>query len=124
MNGYLWVTGTLFLLVGVRALLKPIEAVAMLYAIEASSVDARNYLRSGAGGVAISSGLTMIMAPFVPELVFPALVVAVVILGGLVFGRLVSLLLDGNPSVVPWIAGSIEALGLASGTYWLTNLPL
>lgn len=66
----------------------------------------------------------MIAAVFVPELVFPALILAVVILGGLVFGRLVSLLLDGNPSIVPWIAGGIEALGLASGTYWLTNLPL
>ncbi len=124
MNGYLIVTGALFAIVGLRALLKPVEAVAMLYAIEANTVDARNYLRSGAGGVAISSGGTMILAVFVPQLAFAALVVAVVILGGLVFGRLTSLLLDGNPSVVPWIAGMIELLGLASGTYWLANFPL
>ncbi|MDP9139396.1 MAG: DUF4345 domain-containing protein [Pseudomonadota bacterium] len=124
MNGYLLVTGVLFLLVGLRALLKPVEAVAMLYALEANTVDAKNYLRSGAGGVAISSGLTMIIAVFVPQLAFAALVVAIVILGGLVFGRLVSLLLDGNPSIVPWIAGIIELLGLASGTYWLANFPI
>ncbi len=124
MNGYLIVTGGLFVLVGLRALLKPVEAVAMLYALEANTVDAKNYLRSGAGGVAISSGLTMIIAVFVPQLAFAALMIAVVILGGLVFGRLVSLLLDGNPSVIPWIAGVIELLGLASGTYWLSNFPL
>lgn len=47
MNGYLLRTGALFALVGLRALLKPVEAVAMLYAMEAGSVDARNYLRSG-----------------------------------------------------------------------------
>ncbi len=122
MNGYFVVTGLLFLLVGLRALLNPIAAVATPYSLTADSVDAKNYLRSGAGGVAIACGGVFLAAVFVPSLAFAALVVAVTLLGGLVSGRLFSLAVDGQPGITPWIAGAAECLGLVMGLYWLWQL--
>lgn len=122
MIGYLVVTGVLFLLVGLRALLKPVEAVANPYGLTADEVDAKNYLRSGAGGVAIACGVVFLLAVFMPSLRLPAMVVAVAVLGGLFFGRLFSLVVDGMPGPVPWIAGTLEGVGMAFGVYWLVQM--
>lgn len=116
---YLVITGLIFLIVGIRALLKPVEAVAIPYSLTGNNVDARNYLRSGAGGVAIAAGALMMASAFIPTLTLSGAMVSVVILGGLVFGRLVSLALDGNPGITPWVSGAFELLGLLSGAYWL-----
>lgn len=116
---YLVITGLIFLIVGLRALLQPVEAVAIPYSLTGNNVDAKNYLRSAAGGVAIAAGALMVASAFIPSLTLSGAIVAVVILGGLVFGRLVSLVLDGNPGIVPWISGMFELLGLLSGAYWL-----
>lgn len=116
---YLVITGLIFLIVGVRALLKPVEAVAIPYSLTGNNTDAKNYLRSAAGGVAIAAAGLMIAGAFVPTLTLPGVLVSIVILGGLVFGRTVSVLLDGSPGIVPWISGFFELLGLVSGLYWL-----
>jgi len=116
---YLVITGLIFAIVGIRALLKPVEAVAIPYSLTGINVDAKNYLRSGAGGVAIAAGILMLTGAFVPTLTLSGAMVAVVILGGLVAGRLFSLLVDGNPGIVPWISGMFELLGLLSGLYWI-----
>ena len=50
MTAYLLVTGSIFLFFGLGALFKPIETIAFPYSLNADSVDAKNYLRSGAGG--------------------------------------------------------------------------
>lgn len=120
MTGYLFVNGVIFLIVGLRALFKPLEAVADPYGLTAEGVDAKNYLRSGAGGVAIAAGAVQIAGVFLPVLALPALVMVVTMLGGLVVGRLISVALDGNPGLVPWISGALETLGLVLGGYWLT----
>ena len=116
---YLVITGLIFVIVGLRGLLQPEAAIAIPYSLDASSVDARNYLRSGAGGVAIAAGGVIVAGAFVPALMLSAAIIAVTILGGLVFGRVVSLSLDGTPGVVPWVSGFFELLGLISGAYWL-----
>lgn len=116
---YLVITGVLFLIVGFRALLQPVEAIALPYSLNAKSIDARNYLRSGAGGVAIAAAGVMIAGAFIPALTLAATLIPVTILGGLVFGRLVSVFLDGNPGITPWISGAFELLGFVSGAYWL-----
>lgn len=116
---YLVITGVIFLIVGVRALLKPVEAVAIPYSLTGNNVDAKNYLRSGAGGVAIAAGALITAGAFVPTLTLSGAMVSVVILGGLVLGRLFSVAVDGNPGIVPWISGMFELLGLLSGLYWI-----
>ncbi|PTU30084.1 DUF4345 family protein [Stenotrophobium rhamnosiphilum] len=116
---YLVITGALFLIVGLRALFRPVEAIAVPYSLSAKSIDAKNYLRSGAGGVAIAAGAVMVASAFIPSLTLAGVLISMTILGGLVFGRVVSLLLDGNPGITPWISGFFELLGFLSGAYWL-----
>lgn len=116
---YLVITGLVFLLVGIRALLQPVSAVAIPYSIQANNIDAKNYLRSSAGGVTIAASGLLFAGAFVPSLTLAAALLAVTILGGLIFGRLVSLIIDGMPGIAPWFSGFFELLGLLSGVYWL-----
>ncbi len=66
--------------------------------------------------------MVFIAAAFIEALAFPALVMAVVIMGGLLFGRLVSLALDGRPGLVPRIAAGGESIGFVLGLYWLSQI--
>ncbi len=122
MLGYLFINGLIFLIVGLRALLKPTEAVAIPYSLEGHHVDAKNYLRSAAGGVTIACALVQLAAPFYQPLQLPALVLVVTVLGGLVAGRLFSMIVDGVPGLVPLISGSLELVGFVLGVYWLHDL--
>jgi hypothetical protein len=119
MTGYLIVTGLFFLVVGLRALLKPVEAVAIPYNLTAETTDGKNYLRAGAGGVTLACAAVMLTGAFVAPLQFAAAVVSVTVLGGLLFGRAVSLALDGSPGAVSWISACFELLGFVSGMLWL-----
>jgi hypothetical protein len=123
MNGYLWVNGSIFLIIGLRCLVSPVEAVAIPYSFTADSKDARNYLRASAGGVTITSGLLLMAGGFSTHYAFAALMLAITLFAGLVFGRIVSLFADGKPSVIPLIAGSLELLGLLFGIFWFSRLP-
>jgi hypothetical protein len=119
MTGYLIVMGILFLLVGLRALLKPIEAVATPYELQGESADAKHYLRSGTGGVTIACGAVMVAGGFLPSLEFAALLLPVTVLGGLLFGRAYSLAVDGSPGIVAWVSAVLELVGFALGVFWL-----
>lgn len=119
MSGYLLITGIFFVLVGLRALFQPIEAVAIPFDLKADGANAKNYLRSGTGGVSIACGAVMLWGCKVTAIAFPATLMAVTILGGLVVGRLVSVALDGIPGPVPWISFALELLGFVSGLFWL-----
>ncbi len=119
MTAYLAVTGFVFLIVGLRALLQPVVAVAEPYSLAAETVDAKHYLRSGAGGVTLACAAVLLAGAFISDLTFTATVLAVTILGGLVLGRLFSVAVDGSPGPTPWVSGGVELLGLVSGLYWL-----
>jgi hypothetical protein len=61
---YLLVTGLLFLVFGLLALFRPVQTIAFPYSLHAESVDAKNYLRSGAGGVTVACAGVFIAASF------------------------------------------------------------
>ena len=119
MTAYLVINGILFLVVGLRALLKPVDAVAEPFDLKVEGVDGLNYLRSGAGGVAIACGGVILAGGFVPALAFSGVVLCVTVLGGLVAGRLFSWAVDGQPGAFPIFSGLLEALGLGFGVFWL-----
>ncbi|MEK6807065.1 MAG: DUF4345 family protein [Pseudomonadota bacterium] len=122
MVGYLWFNGVIFLIIGIRCLVSPVEAVAIPYSMQADSKDARNYLRASAGGVTITSGVLLMVGGFSTQYTFAALMLAITLFAGLVFGRIVSLFADGKPSVIPFIAGSLELLGLLFGIFWFAQI--
>jgi len=53
----------------------------------------------------------------------PATWAAVLILGGFVAGRLISLGIDGVPNTVAWATVVLESLGLVIGLFLLRNRP-
>lgn len=119
MEAYLLITGGLFALVGLRALLSPIAAVATPFGFAADGADTRHFIRSGTGGATLGLGLAMIAGGLLPAYALAGVVVGVAALGGLLFGRLFSLFADGIPGWPARISALFEALGLASGLYWL-----
>lgn len=119
MLGFLVITGIIFIIVGLRALLKPIEAVAEPFSLQAQGADALNHLRASSGGVTIVAGLVAIGALFSVTLTLPALILMNVILGGLFVGRLYSLWADGKPGPMIWIAWGFEVFGLVQALLWL-----
>jgi len=119
MEGYLLVTGALFILVGLRALIGPVGAVARPFGIAADTPDTLHYIRSGSGGVALGCGSAMIAGGILPAYALAGLVVGVAVLGGLVAGRLYSLVVDGRPGRIALMSGGFEAFGLISGLYWM-----
>ena len=122
LNWFLGINGVAFLIVGLRGLFTPIAAVAEPFGIEAKGVDAKNYLRSGTGGVSTAGGMVLLLAMWTPKLQLPAVVMVVTMLGGLLAGRAYSLVVDGAPGAVPWISGFFESLGLLFGVLWLGTL--
>lgn len=106
-------------MVGVRALLRPVETVALPNSLGAENIDAKNYLRAGAGGVTVACAAVMIAGAFAQFLAYAALVLSIIVMGGLVFGRLVSWGMDGKPGMFPLLSGAGEAMGLVFGLYWL-----
>lgn len=119
MFSYLLITGLIFLVIGARAILRPVETVAIPNSLGASDVDAKNYLRAGAGGVTLACAAVMLAGAFLTSLAYPALVLSVTVMGGLVFGRTVSWGLDGKPGMFLVMSGVGEAVGFVLGCYWL-----
>lgn len=119
LNLYLGITGVVWLAIGLRALVQPEANVAIPNGLQILDVDGRNYLRSGAGGVTLAGSLLFFAAIGYPRLAFPAVVLAVVVLGGLLSGRLYSLIVDGSPGLVPWVSGVFELIGLLFSLFWL-----
>jgi len=119
MTVYLLITGSLFMLFGVRALFSPVRAVALPNSISADTVDGKSFLRAGSGGVTVAFALAMIAGPFVSGLAQPALWLAVLTLGGLLAGRVVGVVADGVPGITVRIAALGEAVGFGFGCYWL-----
>ena len=123
MDVYLYITGGFFLFFGVNGLLRPQQSVAYPFSMVADDIDARHYLRAGAGGVTVALALLFIAGGLVPQLGFTSLVCAVVVMAGLLLGRVTSLILDGRPSTFIFGAAFGELLGVVFGLFWLSQIP-
>ena len=93
--------------------------MAIPFSLGVDDVDAKSFIRSGAGGVTVACAAVLIAGAFVESLSYAALVLAITIMGGLVFGRMMSWRLDGKPGMFTMISGGGEALGFVFGVFWL-----
>lgn len=119
MLGFLVITGIIFVLVGLRALFKPVAAVAAPFGLQVEGTDGLNHLRSSSGGVTIVAGAVAIATVFSAALMLPALILMNVLLGGLFLGRLYSLIVDGKPGPLIWLSWGFEVFGLVQALLWL-----
>ena len=119
MIGYLFVTGLIFALVGLYALLDPNGALGVPLGLHIETVSSFSQERGSAGGVVLVAGLFMMASARYRKLTLPALWLVTLVLGGLEFGRLVSLVVDGVPGKVVWVYSAFEILGLVQGIFWL-----
>lgn len=119
MRIFLFITGVIFLIVGLRALIDPVHAVAEFFGFSVQSVNGMNQLRASAGGVTVLCGAYMIASCFRPKWTYAALAVTTLVLGGLVFGRIVSLFADGLPGTTIYVSFALELFGLVQAAFWL-----
>ena len=77
MTVYLAINGVLFVLLGLRVMLKPLEAIAAPFGLGVSGPDSMNYLRSGPGGVTVAAGILMLMGLAIPSLQITGVILAV-----------------------------------------------
>lgn len=107
---FLSVVGLIFLGLGSFNLFFPVAGMAG-FEIQIAAVSALNEIRANYGGMYFAMGLLFVSGAFVGALRFPALLVVALFTGGLVLGRLLSLVLDGWPNLVLWGLFALEAIG-------------
>ncbi len=104
---FLILTGLAFLNIAVQAIINP-QSVMDFVNVELGNISARNSIRAFYGGVNLFFGLFLIYGAF--KMQKEALVLTVLYGGGFVFGRIYSILLEGNPSSFIWTWLCIESV--------------
>ena len=118
---FLLLTGLGFAGVGVVNLILPKLGIA-LFEIELSSASALSEIRANYGGMHALFGMFLIIGAFKIHVQRIALLIVAVFTGGLVLGRLTSLLMDGSPNAGIWLLLSAEAvLCLAASVLYVSH---
>ncbi len=116
---FLAITGFIFAVVGLYALLDPVAAVASTVGFQLEGVNSYNQLRASAGAVPFVVGLFMMASVKRSAWAIPALWSVSLILGGLVMGRAISILIDGIPGNSNLTMMGLEAFGFIQAVFWL-----
>lgn len=112
---YLAAVGLLFLFMGARTVLKPVEAFASPNGFQAGGVDAMSYGRSHPGGATVSCGAVLLTGAWFPQMQLAALILAVTLFAGFTFGRAVSRIVDGKPGRNARFGAAVEGIGFMLG---------
>jgi hypothetical protein len=112
--GALLVIGLAFCAVGYLGLVAPNAILDPLDLVwkDITSRSARNELTATYGGMHAALGLFFVIAAFVPSIRLGALLAASAFMGGLVTGRIVSLVRDGLPGLLPMALLVVELMGV------------
>lgn len=94
---FLLLSGMGFILIGVNTFRDPIAAMAGVE-LGVQSINALNEVRANYGGMQMGIGLLLISAALMTWLTRPALLALSLVTGGLVIGRLMSVMIDGMPN--------------------------
>ncbi len=112
------VSGLLFIMIGVASLLDPAGAIAPT-GIEIHTIAGHNEVRANYGGMILVLGLYFLAGALRPPLRSQTLLVLALFCTGLVLGRSVSLVVDGNPGLMmnSFLALEVLAAALAMGCW-------
>lgn len=108
-KAYLIFAGILVIPIGMIYGLAPVKVLPMVLDITVEGTDQIHIYRA-IMCLYISMGLFWIMSAFREEWIAPAIITTVFFAGGLVLGRLISLFIDGIPSLLLIIYIVLEAL--------------
>lgn len=118
-RAYLAISALAFFAIGLNTLLDPARAMAGVELLP-GSVSALNEVRANYGGLQVAFGLMLAAGALRTAWTDGALWVSAAICGGLLAGRLLSLMLDGAPNTTVQMLAGIEAVSLllAAGLLW------
>ena len=94
---FLLLSGMGFILIGVNTFRDPVAAMAGVE-LGVQSINALNEVRANYGGMQMGIGLLLVSAALMTWLTRPALLALSLVTGGLVVGRLMSIMIDGTPN--------------------------
>lgn len=94
---FLLLSGLGFILIGVNTFRDPVAAMAGVE-LGVQSINALNEVRANYGGMQMGIGLLLVSAALMTWLTRPALLALSLVTGGLVIGRLMSVMIDGMPN--------------------------
>ena len=94
---FLLLSGLVFILIGVNTFRDPVAAMAGVE-LGVQSINALNEVRANYGGMQMGIGLLLVSAALMTWLTRPALLALSLVTGGLVVGRLMSIMIDGIPN--------------------------
>jgi len=94
---FLLLSGIGFILIGVNTFRDPVAVMAGVE-LGVQSISALNEVRANYGGMQMGIGLLLISAALMTWLTRPALLALSLVTGGLVVGRLISVMIDGMPN--------------------------
>lgn len=94
---FLLLSGLVFILIGVNTFRDPVAAMAGVE-LGVQSINALNEVRANYGGMQMGIGLLLVSAALMTWLTRPALLALSLVTGGLVVGRLMSIMIDGTPN--------------------------
>ena len=118
---FLVLVGLIFVGLGIYNLVQPVDAVA-IFEIVLIKVSSINEIRANYGGMHLLIGLFFIYGALSLRFQDAALLVVALFTGGLVLGRLISLVLDGSPNETIWVLLIVEAVGfLAAALLFLQH---
>ncbi len=106
-TAFLVLVGLAFLNVAVQAMIDP-QSVMDFVNVELDNISARNSIRAFYGGVNLFFALFIIYGAF--KMKREGLILMTLYGGGFVFGRLYSILLEGNPSSFIWTWLGVEGV--------------
>lgn len=106
------ISALLFIAIGIAHLLDPAGAIAPT-GIEISSVSGHNEVRANYGGMILLLGLYFLAGALRPPLRAQTLLVLALFCTGLVLGRSVSLVVDGDPGLMMNSFLALEVVGAA-----------
>ena len=119
---FLVLVGLIFIGLGTYSLVQPVDAVS-IFEITLIEVSSINEVRANYGGMHLLLGLFFLYGAVAMRFQDAAILVVALFTGGLVLGRLVSLVLDGSPNEAVWALLIVESFGfVVAALLFLRNL--
>jgi hypothetical protein len=119
---FLILVGAVFVGLGTYNLVLPVAAIS-IFEIALVEVSSLNEIRANYGGMHLFLGLLFLYGALASRFRDAALLVVAVFTGGLVLGRLASLMLDGTPNEAIWALLILESVGcVVAALLFLRNL--